>query len=206
MTARLVIDSAGAACSLALFDGPELLGASHQVIGRGHAEQLVPALAELPGGGRADQIWVGIGPGSFTGVRVGIAAARGLGLAWNVPVLGFASLALVAVTAAGTLGGGGQPLLVAVDGGHGQYFVQPFGPDGAALAPVQSLVPDAAIAIGSDIAAVVGNRAADFVRLRGWGSGHDALGDCRAALALHPSQCGLPPLPDYGRAPDARPA
>ena len=60
----LAIDSATEACSVALFDGGRLEGHFHAVIGRGHAEQLVPAVAALPGKGRADRILVSLGPGT----------------------------------------------------------------------------------------------------------------------------------------------
>ena len=67
----LVIDTATRACSVALFDGKQLLAAQHEVIGRGHAERLLPLIAALPNNGKADQIMVDVGPGSFTGIRVG---------------------------------------------------------------------------------------------------------------------------------------
>ena len=82
----LAIETAGFACSVALLDGPRLIAEAHEVLRRGHAERLIPMLSCLPDGGRADAIVVGCGPGSFTGVRVGIAAARVLGLAWHDPV------------------------------------------------------------------------------------------------------------------------
>ena len=77
----LVIDTATRACSVALFDGKQLLAAQHEVIGRGHAERLLPLIAALPDNGKAEQIMVDVGPGSFTGIRVGVAAAKALGLA-----------------------------------------------------------------------------------------------------------------------------
>ena len=64
---------------MALFDGGALIDSAHRIIGRGHAEQLVPMIAGLDGGGKAQLILVGCGPGSFTGVRVGIAAATCVG-------------------------------------------------------------------------------------------------------------------------------
>ncbi|MEE2916267.1 MAG: tRNA (adenosine(37)-N6)-threonylcarbamoyltransferase complex dimerization subunit type 1 TsaB, partial [Pseudomonadota bacterium] len=95
----LSIDTATAACSVALFEDGRLIDARHAVVGRGHAERLVPMIAELPDGGRADHILVDVGPGSFTGIRVGIAAARGLALGWGASVSGYGALALVAAAA-----------------------------------------------------------------------------------------------------------
>ena len=92
----LVIETATSACSVALFDDDALVVYDAAVVGRGHAERLMPMIAALPNGGRADRIWVDCGPGSFTGIRVGIAAARGLGFGWGVPVQGFSSMALIA--------------------------------------------------------------------------------------------------------------
>jgi tRNA threonylcarbamoyl adenosine modification protein YeaZ len=88
----LAIETAGTACSIALLDNDIIVAERHESVGRGHAERLIPWIAELPGGGRADRIIVGCGPGSFTGVRIGIAAARALGLGWGVAVMNLLSL------------------------------------------------------------------------------------------------------------------
>lgn len=192
----LVIETASEACSVALFDGSLCIAYDHQCIGRGHAERLVPMIAELPGGGRADRILVGCGPGSFTGTRVGIAAARGLGIGWQAPVLGFGSLALVAAQV-----GNGMSLLVVMEGGHGQYLAQPFAADGAPLADPRALEPEAAIADTTH--RVAGNRAAAFVERRGFGEAIFAMPDARFGLSLAEAATGWPPQPHYGRAPDA---
>ena len=68
-----MIDCATPACSVALFEDEELISGTFEVLGRGHAERLVPMIADLPEKGRADTILVSLGPGSFTGVRIGIA-------------------------------------------------------------------------------------------------------------------------------------
>ena len=110
-----VIDTATAACSVALLEGTAVLAEVHEVVGRGHAERLMPMIQSLPGRGRADAILIDCGPGSFTGVRVGLAAARALGLGWNIPVTGYSSMALLALGADPAEDAVG----VALIGGHG---------------------------------------------------------------------------------------
>ena len=197
----LVLDTSGAACSIALFDGAHLLAERHDLLGRGHAERIIPAIADLPEGGRADEIRVGCGPGSFTGLRVGIAAARALALGWGIPVLGFSSLALIAAGAAAD-----GPLLIATEGGHGELFVQPFdGATCAALAPLQSLAPDMA-AQAHDMTRVAGSGAARLIAARGSGVLLSA-DEPRARDALRLARSVLTDIvsPIYGRAPDAKP-
>ena len=95
----LAIDCVGTGCSVALFDDRAVLAHEHLDIGRGHAERLVPLIATLPDKGRADCIAVNVGPGSFTGVRIGLSVARALGLAWGAEVLGYSALDLTAAVA-----------------------------------------------------------------------------------------------------------
>jgi tRNA threonylcarbamoyladenosine biosynthesis protein TsaB len=200
----LVIDTSGADCSLALFDDDVLLAERHETIGRGHAERIIPWIADLPGGGKADRILVGCGPGSFTGVRVGIAAARALAIGWGVPVSGFSSLALIAADASQDAEGD-EPLLVATEGGHGELFIQPFlsGPVREA-GPLASLLPEQA-AQSSDIALVAGSAADRLIAARGSGQVLAATPRAGGVLSLDPALCNWPPAPVYGRAPDAKP-
>lgn len=196
---RLAIDTAGAACSIALVDGTRIVAERHEIVGRGHAERLIPWIASLPGGGRADQIVVGCGPGSFTGVRIGIAAARGLGLGWGVPVFGICSLLLVAAACAET------EFIVATEGGHGELLVQPFRQAPLrAEAPFVSLTPENAAAL-MRADTVIGDAAARLITARGYGTEYPS--NARAAnLALLPPDAGaLAARPVYGRAPDAKP-
>ena len=96
----LAFDTSTAACTAALFDGQGACVARRdEIIGRGHAERLVPMIEEMLGGSRADHILVGIGPGSFTGIRVAIAAAHGLAIGWDARVSGMCSIALLAAAA-----------------------------------------------------------------------------------------------------------
>jgi tRNA threonylcarbamoyl adenosine modification protein YeaZ len=124
----LVIDTATQALSVALFENDALLAHRHDIVGRGHAEALLPAIAALPEGGRADRIAVDVGPGSFTGVRIGVAAARALALAWDAPIAGYTALSLVAAMAAED--GAQASIDVTITGGHGELFWQSFAGDG----------------------------------------------------------------------------
>ncbi len=192
------MDTSGGACSLALFDGDALIAERHEQIGRGHAEALMPWIAEFPDGGRADTILVGCGPGSFTGVRVGVAAARALGLGWAVPVLGMDSLALIALS-----GRQFSSVLVAIEGGHGELFVRRY--EGELKRPTTNLLsakPDI-IAEEYDDSVIVGNASGRLVTARGYGEAVE--GDARASLAMSLAfeLRNLPPTPIYGRTADA---
>src|SRR4051794_5752598 len=95
----LAFDTSTAACTAALFDGSgACVARTDEQIGRGHSERLVPMLAELLDGRTANRILVGVGPGSFTGIRVGIAAAHGLAIGWGAELFGLSSLALLAAS------------------------------------------------------------------------------------------------------------
>ena len=198
----LAIDCATQACSAALFDGSKLLEGSYEVINRGHAERLVPMVAELPDKGRADRILVSLGPGSFTGVRIGLAAARALGLAWGAEVLGYPTLTLVA---ARTWQPQPRPVTVCMNGGHGEWFVQNFANSAQAEDEVRSLTPEAAAAACRH-SVIAGDRAQDLADLLGDGRiALDLLPDARAAYLLHETRLLTDLTPIYGRAPDAKP-
>ncbi|GGB54161.1 tRNA (adenosine(37)-N6)-threonylcarbamoyltransferase complex dimerization subunit type 1 TsaB [Blastomonas aquatica] len=199
----LVIDTATEACSVALFARGALVASDHAVMGRGHAERLVPMIARLPGRGRAASILVNCGPGSFTGVRVGLAAARALALAWNVPVSGYSTHDLIAAMALDAM-----PDMPGVDvvmtGGHGEYFVQSFDAARQPATALTSLAPDAAANICVQ-ALVAGSMAQALVAARGHGTALALLPDARKALLLAPSARALPADPVYGRGADAKP-
>ncbi len=213
-TRILAIETASEACSVALFEGgfgadlaerfeaPRLLANDHQVLGRGHAERLVPMIADLPDNGRADRILVSLGPGSFTGVRIGIATARALGFAWGAQVLGYPTLALVRQRA-------WQPtpraVTVCMNGGHGEWFVQNFGADAQPQDEFRSLTPQAA----KDAClhpVIAGNRAEQLAELFDDGRlALDLLPDASKANLLHETSLTRDLAPIYGRAPDAVP-
>ena len=197
----LAIDSASAACTAALLsaDGT-VLAERHEVLGRGHAERLMPMVADLLGRHVPTQILVGVGPGSFTGLRVAIAAAHGMAIGWSVPLCGFDSLALVAASAAAD-----GPVGVAMLGGHGEWFVAEYDRQLQVVQPVASMTPDDAVrAIRAPL--VVGSAAAALVARRGSGEAVEMLPRATRALALPLALRSLDPRPAYARAPDARPA
>jgi tRNA threonylcarbamoyl adenosine modification protein YeaZ len=155
-------------------------------------------LDELLGGRRADRILVGVGPGSFTGIRVGLAAAQGLTIAWNCELSGMSSLALLA---AGADGDG--DVVAAVDGGHGELFVQQFDRSLTPATELFNLPPDeAAEQMTADLA--VGPGAETLVEARGSGRALNALPSARNAMRLPEDLRSLSPKPVYARAPDAR--
>ena len=199
----LAIDCATEACSVALFDGQDCLAHEHVVLGRGHAEQLVPMIARLPERGRAERICVSLGPGSFTGVRIGIAAARALGIAWGAEVAGYPTLSLVAAMAREIEPGG---VTVCMSGGHGEWFVQDFGADGLPESALASLDPASAVRASSH-GIVAGSQARQLAELAPPGKIALELLPDAARVRLVPDRLFASDLrPLYGRAPDARPA
>jgi tRNA threonylcarbamoyl adenosine modification protein YeaZ len=196
----LAFDTSSAACTAALFQADGTLAArADERIERGHAERLVPMLDELLAGRRATGILVGVGPGSFTGIRVGIAAAHGLAIGWDCELYGFSSLALLAASAEGE-----GDVAAAVVGGHGQLFVQSFyWPSLEPIGTVQSLTPeDAAHATTAPL--VVGSGAEQLVGARGYGEAREAWPSAANVLSLPESLRTLPARPVYARPPDAK--
>lgn len=198
----LAFDTSTAACTAALLEPDGTVVASRdEVIGRGHAERLVPMIEEMLDGHVPSRILVGVGPGSFTGLRVGIAAAHGMAIGWRVPLAGMNSLALLAATAPA----GEGKVAAALSGGHGELFVQTFDRKKlSATGPVLSLTPPAA-AMKVDAPLVVGTGAEALLEARHFGEALPLLPSASRALHLPELLRMLECKPIYARAPDARP-
>ena len=196
----LAFDSSSAACTSALFDERgNCIAHVDEEIGRGHAERLVPMIAEMMQGRSPAHIVVGVGPGSFTGIRVAIAAAHGLAIGWKAKLAGMNSLCLLAAATEAE-----EEVAAAVAGGHGELFVQQF--DGRTLLPTSELrnAAPAELAPTTTARLVAGSGAGRLIESRGWGEAGDAMPSARFALRLPDTLRNLPPKPVYARAPDAR--
>ncbi|MEO1044291.1 MAG: tRNA (adenosine(37)-N6)-threonylcarbamoyltransferase complex dimerization subunit type 1 TsaB [Pseudomonadota bacterium] len=208
MTKLLVIDAVTPACSVALFANNMLIASDYADLGRGHAERLVPMIAALPDRGHADTIAVNCGPGSFTGIRVGLSAAKALGIAWNVPVHGYSCLALVAHMAAQS--GADGALSVVMQAGHGELFVQNFLiRKGQAMTEPETGIVSVAPGEAMQITAGRPVYGSGIDMLDGHPStlhGKSLLPDARLFPAMQAGFADQSPSPIYVRAPDAKPA
>jgi tRNA threonylcarbamoyl adenosine modification protein YeaZ len=215
----LAIDTALEACSAAVLDTELSAVTAHesQPMVRGHAEALMPLVARVLDRAdihfsELDRIAVTTGPGSFTGLRVGIAAARGLGLAASKPVVGLSTLAAYAapfIAADDSL-----PVVAVIDARHDHVYLQVFGPGGRTLvAPRIVSLRDALRASTTGAPRVVGTAAKMLAS--NWPAGErapttvDPRGapdiDWVARLGAAAVETGVPPKPLYLRAPDAQP-
>nr|WP_316629954.1 tRNA (adenosine(37)-N6)-threonylcarbamoyltransferase complex dimerization subunit type 1 TsaB [uncultured Brevundimonas sp.] len=210
----LVIDTALGACTAAVFEDDHALALRFEPMTKGHQERIGgmvrDVMAEAGGGfDGLDRIGVTVGPGSFTGLRVGLAFAQGLGAALDRPVVGISTLDALALS----LGSSGGPVAALVDARRGQVYARLFC-DGADLGDAEALALDQAAdriaALGSGVA-LVGN--AGTVMAEAFpdlvfaqtddriAPGPEAL--ARLAAAADPAT--HPPRPLYLRAPDATP-
>jgi len=134
----LAIDTALDACAAAVLDTgtSTVIAMESQAMKRGHAEALMPLVARvvkesaLPFAA-LDRIAVTTGPGSFTGLRVGLSAARGIGLAAGKPVVGLTTLSAYAAPIVSE--GGDQPVISAIDARHNQVYLQVVSGHGSSL-------------------------------------------------------------------------
>jgi tRNA threonylcarbamoyl adenosine modification protein YeaZ len=213
----LAIDTALEACSAAVFDTGQkaLLASESEAMQRGHAEALMPLVAAVMGQttlrfDALDRIAVTTGPGSFTGLRVGIAAARGIGLATGKPVVGVTTLA--ALAAPYIAADDHAAVAAVIDARHQHVYFQLFGAGGRILIPPRILsAREAAHAAASASARLVGSGAALLAPL--WPQGEPPLVDERRApdidwvarLGASAEEPQSPPKPLYLRAPGAQP-
>jgi tRNA threonylcarbamoyladenosine biosynthesis protein TsaB len=133
----LAFDSSGSGCSAAVLMGERLLAEESAPMVRGQAEHLVPMIARVMaaarlGFGELDLIAVTLGPGAFTGVRIGIATAQGLALATGSPALGLGSFEAVAAAVPAALVEE-RSLLVAIESRREELYLQAFGQGRAPL-------------------------------------------------------------------------
>ena len=132
----LAFDTSGAALSAAAAQDVAILAARHEALGRGHAERLLPMLEEVMAAAAwswrdLDLVAVTVGPGNFTGLRAGIAAARALALALERPVLAVGTLELAAEAALDPTDT--RPIQVILDARRSEVYAQRFSGD---LAPL----------------------------------------------------------------------
>lgn len=214
----LAIDTALEACSAAVLDTERgaLVASESRPMSRGHAEALMPLVARVMDAsglefGELDRIAVTVGPGSFTGLRVGIAAARGIALTAGKPAVGLSTLAAYAapLIAAGAT----AAVAAAIDARHGNCFLQVFGPGGRTLVPPRlATLRDAVESVLAGPAILVGSAAA--LMAAQWPAGElepelvpQVAPDIGwvARLGAAAADPGAAPRPLYLRRPDAKP-
>ncbi|HEY6861204.1 MAG TPA: tRNA (adenosine(37)-N6)-threonylcarbamoyltransferase complex dimerization subunit type 1 TsaB [Pseudolabrys sp.] len=215
----LAIDTALGACSVAILDTDRSDARVHEsvLMQRGHAEALMPLIARVLDRAQLafaalDRIAVTTGPGSFTGLRVGIAAARGIALAAGKPAIGLSTLAAFAapfIAADDTL-----PVVVAIDARHDHVYLQVFGPGGrTVVAPRVAPLREALRVSATGAPRITGTAANKLAAL--WPAGERAPTAVEqrsapnigwvARLGAAATDTGTPPKPLYLRAPDAHP-
>jgi tRNA threonylcarbamoyladenosine biosynthesis protein TsaB len=143
----LALDAAGAACSVALWREGGVAAHHFTAMRRGQSEHLVPMIEEVMDAAEAtydtlDALAVTVGPGGFTGVRIGLATARGLALALHRPLIGISNFEAVAA-AVPTAERTGRLLAVVLDSKRHEVYVQAFAPPGEALGPGAAVPPEA---------------------------------------------------------------
>jgi tRNA threonylcarbamoyladenosine biosynthesis protein TsaB len=215
----LAIDTALDACSAAVLDSDRRVIVASETLAmqRGHAEALMPLIARVMDSAAIefrglDRIAVTTGPGSFTGLRVGISAARGIALAAGKPAIGLTTLAAFAaphIAEDDTL-----PVVAAIDARHGHVYLQVFGPRGRTLiAPKVASLREAVRAAQTDPARIVGSAAQLIAAAWPKTEPSPPTVDQRGApdigwiarLAAAADEGHGSPKPLYLRAPDAQP-
>jgi tRNA threonylcarbamoyladenosine biosynthesis protein TsaB len=215
----LAIDTALGACSAAILDTDQggIIARESLPMLRGHAEALMPLIRRVmdeagAAFGNLDRVVVTTGPGSFTGLRVGIAAARGIALAINKPAVGLSTLS--AYAAPYLADDEKAPVVVAIDARHSHVYLQVFAAGGRTitgprLAPLSEAVRATAAApariVGSAAQLVAdGLAVTDAQPLRVDAGGAPNI-DWVARMGAALPEGQSPPKPQYLRAPDAQP-
>jgi len=213
----LAIDTALGAASACLFDGAssEVLARETVWIDRGHDQTIIPLIDRVvaEGGGRAsiDRVAVTVGPGSFTGIRVGISAARAVGLAIGAPVVGVSTLS--AYLAPLLLEWSDGVAAAAIDARHGRIYVAAFAGGNPIVPPRTASPRDAVRAMGSGPLRLVGSGAAALA-IEAWSMGvaAEVISDAAAPDIVFVARLGAaaeaqsaPPRPFYLKAPDVKP-
>ncbi|MBV9236168.1 MAG: tRNA (adenosine(37)-N6)-threonylcarbamoyltransferase complex dimerization subunit type 1 TsaB [Xanthobacteraceae bacterium] len=212
----LALDTALAACSAAVFDSQRGLLATKSIpMLRGHAEALLPLVEQvMDAAGVAfsslDRIAVTVGPGSFTGLRVGVSAARGIALAASKPAVGVTTLAAFAAPAQIEMPI--LPVLAIVDARHAQVYAQAFGESVTTAEPRITSLHEALEMAPAGPLRIAGNAAAQLAA--SWPTERPppaSVADTPAPNIEWVARLGVvaevaaPPKPLYLRAPDARP-
>lgn len=214
----LAIDTALEACAacVATDASDDLLAEESMPLARGHAEALLPlverVMARVEGGFESlSRVAVTVGPGSYTGLRVGLSAARAIGLAARVPVVGVTTLSALL---APQLALNGEALIVAaIDARHGAVYLQAMSVgEGVVIPPRHLPVEEAAVLLGARRVVLTGSGAAALaaaataagasVEVAGTGAPQIAW---VASLGLVADPGQALPRPLYLRGPDARP-
>jgi tRNA threonylcarbamoyladenosine biosynthesis protein TsaB len=215
----LAIDTALGACSAAVLDTERggIVASESVAMVRGHAEALMPLIARVVHDANLeflelDRVAVTVGPGSFTGLRVGVAAARGIAVAAGKPVVGLTTLA--AFAAPHIADDDKTPLVAAIDARHGQVYMQLFGTGGRTLIqPRIASIRDTVRAATAGSARLVGSAAALIAAAWPASERPPAVVDDSVAPVIdwvaHLGAAAAPgeslPKPLYLRAPDAKP-
>ncbi len=205
----LALDCSTSACSAAV-RGPSGLLAAQRVTGRGQAEAMVPLVGEVLAAAGCDWpeiglIGVTVGPGSFTGLRIGLAAARALSLARRIPIAGVTTADLLAFSLPAAARQG-RSVLIAIDSKRDDLFVQLFGADGSPAGEIAAMLPEDALAAHPGPLLVAGDAAEAFRGLRGDVEILSLLPDAaplsELALLRWGEGTALPAQPLYLRPPD----
>ncbi len=212
----LVVDTALDACTAAVSEDGRVLGLRSEVMARGHSERLGgfvrDAVAEAGGGfGALDRIGVTVGPGSFTGLRVGLAFAQGLGAALDLPVVGVSTLEALARSKT-MVSNENTRVAAAIDARRGQIYFQTFH-ENLADGPPEALDIDEAcrrlVALDGVSWSLVGSGAPLITEGLDDEAGPALIRtptvDALAALTAALDPATHPPRPLYLRAPDATP-